>query len=955
MKFIRIKYYYFKYILRPSRTLKLSLSYLYGRIILFLALKGIKIPGLDKIKNKLPKAALDIFERKVLIYEIKGERFSFRKGPLWLRKTFEKIIFIFEKNKFWFFTVLKTLIAVVVIIIPIALFIVLRGMLPVPERVKYTRVSTTLPAKSFLRTDWLYTEGPFRKKEPNEVLNYNVIDPKHARGVTITPVLEPDAPNGLYHFGIGYYPSKLNLMRGFLVGESTHLTVNRQKNIVMEVEKGNRLRIQYYLFPSQDSKEHQCKIELKDENNNTLVSTQKTTLNKNSLDTERGLTRSLHGLFTPGIFPESSNMSEFILNSKSLPEKIIATVTAVEPMLDDAHLHKEQDNKIAVHDVTNDNCIFALGDFSFERVVVNPPKRRGVIFILVDTLRADTAYDKAIMPNLNQFADDNGVQFLEHRAQANMTVPSVASLMTSRFAREVGPIAFTYAAGTNLRKNFYATQTPLLPTSMQNLGYRVGGIGWLSLFSEAMEGGVDFGFHNAIVSENSAYEARHITELMGSWLENYGEAPFFLYLHYNTMHGPYKPPFAAINLSKFLSKPFGLNQKKQLYDALGRFWDDEFLNIIQKLKDLGIYNDVDIIVTADHGAQFYNQPWNNLAGVEQGVTGGYADKGHTLLDEEVRVPLIMHVANSQNLYGTKVSIPTAHADLFPTIYDLAGGTTPDLRWRGIDLTQALFLQNKTFASLLQKRDTIYFDAHRYAGILYWGGQFQRSPRKYIRQFDPDNAKLYLTHNPWSVDIRWYQPEIFTTVDLINHTENWVPTLKGDELKNVRKAYFMQTPSDKVLRIIPKYSGQFSALVTIKYDQNTKKPEVILSPSGIHLEKQDNSNVMQFKFDGDVKTNEAIWINMSSSKLEKIFFEKSITPLICQNGNFINSENIPSLFENNVCPFFSPPEGIIEQNYLLSEKPVVIQKSLSSEQVQQIEGSGAGEALQKALREWGYAK
>lgn len=75
------------------------------------------------------------------------------------------------------------------------------------------------------------------------------------------------------------------------------------------------------------------------------------------------------------------------------------------------------------------------------------------------------------------------------------------------------------------------------------------------------------------------------------------------------MHGPYKPPLEKIDLQKFLSKPFGLNQKRQLYNGVGRYWDDEFTNIMQKLKDLGIANDVDIIVTSDHGAQMNVQPW----------------------------------------------------------------------------------------------------------------------------------------------------------------------------------------------------------------------------------------------------------------------------------------------------------------------------------------------------------
>ena len=168
-----------------------------------------------------------------------------------------------------------------------------------------------------------YTEAPFEKKIVAKEKNYNSINPKESRGVTITPVLEPGAPLGLTHFGIGYYPSKLSLIRGFLVGESSNLTVNRQKNTPVEVENGNRLRIQYYLFPSKDSDDHQCKIELKDENNNVIVSTTQITPDKDVLKPETGITKSWHELFTPDVIPESGNVKEFIINSKSSPQKIM--------------------------------------------------------------------------------------------------------------------------------------------------------------------------------------------------------------------------------------------------------------------------------------------------------------------------------------------------------------------------------------------------------------------------------------------------------------------------------------------------------------------------------------------------------------------------------------------------------------------------------------------------------
>lgn len=959
MKSHRFKYYYIRYFLRPTKTFKLSLSYLYGRLILFLAMKGIKVPGLNKVKQKLPKTALDIFERKILIYEIKGERFSFRKGPLWLRKLFELLLGVIDRNKFWLLIVTKTTFAIIIILLPIALFFVLRGMLPVPDRVAYKEITQPLNVVANYKTYWPYTEAPFLTKNLRDKESDNEIDPKNSRGVVVTPVLEPDAPHGLFHFGIGYYPSKLNLIRGFLAGESSPLNIQKHIFIPKENTKENLLRIQYYLFPSPDSNKHNCKIELTDENNHILFKTEVVTPDKDSLDEPTGLAKSWYELFTPDSLPGKSKVSEFILPLDTPPEKLKATVSLNEKTEETEHAPSAMANTNAKHDISQDKCVFALGDFSFEKATKTPPKKRGIIFILVDTLRADTAYNSDLMPNLNKFAKDKGTLFIEHRSQANMTVPSVTALFTSKYPREVGPVAFTYAADSSMRQHFYATKTPLLPTSMQNLGYRVGGIGWLSLFSEAMEGGVDFGFHNAIVSESPAYEARQITEQMGTWLENYGNTPFFLYVHYNTMHGPYKPPLSFINLPKFLAKPFGLNQRKQLYDGLARYWDDEFLNIIQKLKDLGIYDDVDIYITADHGAQFYEQPWYNLMGVEHGVRGGYADKGHSLLDEEVRVPLIVHLAKTPQEYGKVVTTPTAHIDLFPTIYNLAGGQQPSHTWKGIDFSKALINDNITMESLLEKRHSIYFDAHRYAGILYWGENFKQSPKKYIRQLDPDDVKLYLTHNPWSLPIHWYQPETFTSVDFKNHRENWLPTVPGKELKEIRQAYYSITPSSKILRIIPKYSGKFSAQVILKTTPQKFAdkiiPKIDLIPNGMKSEEKVKSYFTTFTFSGNAKTDEAIWVNMEDSSLEKITFEKSITPIICQNGNTTQAKNIPKIFQNNVCPFFSAPQGILDGNYTPSEEPVVIQKSLSNEQVEQIEGKGAGEALQKALREWGYAK
>lgn len=970
MRSYKLKKQFIRLILRPLKALKLSLFYFYGRIALALAIRGIKLPGLNAIKKRMPPSALGAYERQVLIYEIKGERYSFRSGPLWIRKFIEKSSYFFAKNKFWLLIVLKSTIAIFIIAIPILFFVLIRGILPVPERVPYNNVTSKLNSNSNLKVDWLYTE--ISNKNNNIIDNefYNYINPENARGVSITPVLEENAPLGLIHFGIGYYPIKFNLLRGFLVSDKATLTVNKNKNTPIEVEDGNKLRIQYYLFPTKDNQIHQCQIQLTDETGRIITNYIENTPPKNVVRSPFSLKTAWNERFVPNSTSNFGNLGEFIINLKSPPKKIIAKVTEVTNNFEQSNLEINKTEKDYIEifkqsyaigkakgiDVTDDNCIFALGDFSFERTVVNPPKRRGIIFIVIDTLKAETAYDEDIMPNLNRFAQETGIKFLEHRAQGNMTVPSIVSLMTSKYPREVGTVAFAYAADVKTKKQFYGKQIPTIAKEMQNLGYRVGGIGWLSLFTEALEGGLDLGFHNAILSENPEYEARQITEQMGFWLENYGEAPFFLYLHYNTSHGPYKPPVENINLIKFFSKPFGLNQKRQLYNGVGRYWDNELVNIIQKLKDLGIYDDVDIVITADHGAQLNVLPWYYFLGVPQNIDGGYADKGNSLFDEELRVPLIIKLANEKQNRGRTVAIPTAHVDLFPTLSHLAGNSLKQSSWRGIDLYPALTDDSTdTFTDLLNDRKSIYFDAHKYAGILYWGDSFAKKPVKYMRQLTPDSVKLYLTHNPWSQKISWYQPEMFSFIDFSEHTEKIVPNITNYELKKLRQEYFNISPSDKMLRFTAKYTGDLNFSIDFNVKDSAKAPNVSLIPDGIKFITTNTNSKFYMNFLGKIEKDQEIWINLGKAELINLNIANNAKIVTCANGNLIDKNFIVKILNENICSFYVPPSGLVDFNYHNDDKVLIIQKTLSNEQVQQIEGAGAGAALQNALRDWGYAK
>jgi arylsulfatase A-like enzyme len=95
-----------------------------------------------------------------------------------------------------------------------------------------------------------------------------------------------------------------------------------------------------------------------------------------------------------------------------------------------------------------------------------------------------------------------------------------------------------------------------------------------------------------------------------------------------------------------------------LYDGEIRYTDDVFVKgIVQKLRDLGIYDRTLVILTSDHGEQFYDHgSWNH---------------GNFLYDDALRVPLIVKFPGSR-LRGRRMETPVRIVDLVPTILDELG-------------------------------------------------------------------------------------------------------------------------------------------------------------------------------------------------------------------------------------------------------------------------------------------
>lgn len=711
----------------------------YTRLVIFLFIRGIHLPGINTIKRKMG-GSYQKFERQKLIHDIKCAQLHVRTGPIWFRLFFEQMIKFLQQNKFIIMIFLKIGISLTFIAIPIGLFVLLRGVLPVPDRVPYEIPGHKLNATSDLRVDFPYTEENSK--------NQNIIQ----------------------NFGIGFLPFKLNIVRGLSVTDEKDATI--YSSFRDETSDSNTqdsfLRIGYYLQPSPSSKQVSCILQIFNQKNELLGQITEITPNIET-NSKYSIRNSWRKAFTPNIIPSFGYIGETKIPLIKPPEQLI--------------LKTFNPNKTTTSRTTSPECNFIVSDFSFEHHVQKPLPRRGVILIIVHSLRTNTAYDRRLMPKLNKYIQNNGMMFLEHRVQSNQSDLSMLALITSQYL-------------TNPKKFFKSEKSEtFLPLSLQKLGYRVGAIGAFSTFTDIVskEDGHDIGLHNAIAAELPRYEARHITELTGQWLEKYGNAPFFLMLYYYGMENPFKPPSEQLNLLQLLQNPFGLNQKKQLYRGLARYFDNELNLLFQKIQTLGILENTDIIITSDHGVQLDQHKWNLLLSNNRSnevENAAYATSGHSLFDEEIRVPLMIKIAGHKLDQNLKINTPSAQIDLFPTLYGLMGGQSGNINALGLNFAPALLADNTTeeIKDILSQRHTLLINSNEYSGLLAWDIGKISQPVKYIRQLANDEFTLYLTQAPWKKRIQWYKPELFTKIDFNNHSENWSPNLSDDEKNEIRTLY-----------------------------------------------------------------------------------------------------------------------------------------------------------------------
>lgn len=320
-----------------------------------------------------------------------------------------------------------------------------------------------------------------------------------------------------------------------------------------------------------------------------------------------------------------------------------------------------------------------------------------IVFILIDALRADRlgvyGHRGGLAPTIDTIAF-TGVTFDRCVAPAPWTLPSVASLFVSYYPGVHK--ATSYRAVEDMEQGKQAYQS-VLPEEFDTLaevlkanGYETVGFCANKFIRERYGFGQGFEQFDTSFADNTVPGSK-VNEAAFKWLEQRDSGkPFFLYLHYMDVHGPYNaapefmdPLMAQVEanankkkldgkqlrrLNPYLRKPppnasdperFGrLSEYREYwvarYEAGVAEVDSYIKQLVRRLNELGLWDEAYVILLSDHGeALCEHDLW---------------DHGYSQYQTDLHVPLILRWPNVLPP-GKRVRRLASLIDVMPTLLE----------------------------------------------------------------------------------------------------------------------------------------------------------------------------------------------------------------------------------------------------------------------------------------------
>jgi arylsulfatase A-like enzyme len=291
-----------------------------------------------------------------------------------------------------------------------------------------------------------------------------------------------------------------------------------------------------------------------------------------------------------------------------------------------------------------------------------------VVLIVVDTLRADRlpfyGNETDTAPFLSELASRSTV-FETAFSPSGWTAPATATLFTSLYPNQHGVwTGFRASERMGLRYNRIPAAAETLPEVMQRLGYRTFGV------ADNINIGEEMGFSDGFDRfERHPYEsALTLQRTVNSWREDLASGEkYFLYLHFIDPHTPYRARqefmahgSAERHVERLESWNRGTPGQRRWVEENLSLYDSEIGLVDQVIAEMfesfGWRDNTLLIVTADHGEEFYDH--------------GNRYHGDRLYQELVRVPLLVYFP--QHFAPARVDANVGLVDVLPTIRDLLG-------------------------------------------------------------------------------------------------------------------------------------------------------------------------------------------------------------------------------------------------------------------------------------------
>lgn len=315
-----------------------------------------------------------------------------------------------------------------------------------------------------------------------------------------------------------------------------------------------------------------------------------------------------------------------------------------------------------------------------------------VLLLSIDTLRQDRlgcyGCARETSPNIDALARES-IVFTAACAQATQTLISHKSIFTSRYPLEL--IGETTNADMDAlgrvddQRRFLVSalrQVSIEPAmnALRRAGFLCAAFtdgSWIRRF---------YGFNGGFGEfDDRGGHFAAIAPRVLAWLEQKGDYPAFLFVHAYDVHCPYtcREPYnsafctdhsAHVSLENRCANRLGdpplfrLDLGAADYRAIGDHYDGGVLSadayvgeILDKLRDLGMYDDALIVLLSDHG--------ESLGEAERIGHGG-------LHLEELLVPLMVKPPRSAGLAPALIDEPVELIDVMPTMFDLCGARPP---------------------------------------------------------------------------------------------------------------------------------------------------------------------------------------------------------------------------------------------------------------------------------------